>query len=204
MPQGIASVAYVLAGGESRRFGQNKALVVHAGKPHLVHLVEKMAQSGLDVSIVAQRATDYAEFPYRTIEDGVEPGGPLGGVIAALRDCRDRNHTWCVIVTCDLLDWRPEWLPMWGQVDGIESASVNVVLLAGESLEPFPGLYATRVWSMGVERFQGSDRSMRGLLLQQGAAVRVTAVEERLRPQSFNTVAEFERWVKARRDVREK
>jgi molybdopterin-guanine dinucleotide biosynthesis protein A len=75
-------VGFVLAGGQSSRMGEDKALVQFAGQPLVAHALETLRQAGLTVSLAGGGAT-LAHFA-PLIEDS-DPGlGPLGGVCAAL------------------------------------------------------------------------------------------------------------------------
>ena len=73
---------FVLAGGESRRMGRDKALVDFGGQPLVVRALNILRRAGLSPSIAGARTTldVYAEV----VEDR-EPGlGPLSGMVAAL------------------------------------------------------------------------------------------------------------------------
>jgi molybdopterin-guanine dinucleotide biosynthesis protein A len=70
----------VLAGGQSSRFGSDKALACYQGKPLIDHATEALASQSDSVVVVGR-------------EDGVpdwpEPGcGPVGGLAGALRHAR--------------------------------------------------------------------------------------------------------------------
>lgn len=78
----------VLAGGQSRRFGSDKALAELDGRTLLVHAVERLS-GWCDHVVVAGRA----EAPAPTLPDWPRPGlGPLGGLAAALRLARDQGY----------------------------------------------------------------------------------------------------------------
>lgn len=76
---------FVLAGGESRRMGRDKALVEFAGRPLIEHAVGILREAGLEARIAGTRA-DLGR--YAPVISDAEPGrGPLGGICAALADC---------------------------------------------------------------------------------------------------------------------
>lgn len=78
----------VLAGGQSTRFGSDKALAMLGGRPLLTSAVDTLAQ-WCDVVVVAGRHT----APAPTISDWPRPGmGPLAGLAAALRLARDEGY----------------------------------------------------------------------------------------------------------------
>ncbi|RVQ67197.1 molybdenum cofactor guanylyltransferase [Croceicoccus ponticola] len=75
----------VLAGGESRRFGSDKALALLDGETLLSRAVGVLARHCAAV-VVAGRGDDGASG----VADWPEPGlGPLGGLAGALRHARD-------------------------------------------------------------------------------------------------------------------
>lgn len=90
----------VLAGGQSRRFGSDKALAVSGGATLLEHAVAAL-EAQCDAVIVVGRG----EAPCATVDDWPQAGaGPLGGVAAALRHAHDKGYA--AVLTCgvDCLD----------------------------------------------------------------------------------------------------
>lgn len=77
--------AVILAGGESRRMGRDKAWVELGGKPLVALAVEKVRQLGVGEVFISGRAgADYATLKCPVLLD-LEPGfGPLGGIERAL------------------------------------------------------------------------------------------------------------------------
>lgn len=79
----------VLAGGQSTRFGSDKALAELAGQSLLARAVAALSQS-CDAVVIAGRS----EGPAPCIPDWPRAGmGPLGGIAAGLRHARDHGHT---------------------------------------------------------------------------------------------------------------
>ena len=76
------AAGFVLAGGESRRMGRDKALVEFAGRPLIAHALSILKGAGLPPMIAGARSAlgDFAPV----VEDR-DPGlGPLSGICAAL------------------------------------------------------------------------------------------------------------------------
>ena len=187
--------AYILAGGQSRRFGENKALVSISGEPLIVRLASQLASDGREVTLVAQKATDYAALGIPSIEDGVENSGPLAGVLAALRASSQRGDEWCLITSCDILDWRKEWFPVLKAV--VESSpNARAAIFLGdapENFRPFPGLYhsmllglAEELWLEGVRSIREFHRRIAG-----HGTVEKCPLPADLLPKTFNTRAEL-------------
>ena len=109
---GVAStLAYVLAGGGSTRFGQDKALVAFAGKPMLERMTEVLQSITRDVGVVAAPGK-YEGLATEIVADGWPGEGPLGGIVTALLHTRDRKpeYAWNLIVSCDMPFLTAEWL----------------------------------------------------------------------------------------------
>lgn len=89
----------VLAGGASRRMGQNKAFLELAGRPLIAHVLDRMAEVCEEVLIVAGDVALYASLGVRVVPD-VFPGvGVLGGLHAGLAAAR---HDLILAVGCDM------------------------------------------------------------------------------------------------------
>jgi molybdenum cofactor guanylyltransferase len=78
------AAGFVLAGGQSRRMGKDKALLEFAGEPLIVRALSILRMAGLQPAIAGARSALSAFAP--VIEDGADtPGmGPLSGICAAL------------------------------------------------------------------------------------------------------------------------
>jgi molybdopterin-guanine dinucleotide biosynthesis protein A len=76
--------AVILAGGQSRRMGQDKALMELGGKPLIAYLLEKVAGRFSQVVIAANDADKYGRFGAPLVPDAVPGLGPIGGLAAAL------------------------------------------------------------------------------------------------------------------------
>jgi molybdopterin-guanine dinucleotide biosynthesis protein A len=78
-----AAAGYVLAGGQSRRMGRDKALLVEAGLPLVVRMASAVEAAAGNCVVVAP-AGRYEGLGLPVLAD-VWPGeGPLGGILTAL------------------------------------------------------------------------------------------------------------------------
>lgn len=88
----------ILAGGQSSRMGENKALVQVGGKPVIERIVERVQPLGEELLIITNTPNVYAYLNIPTYTD-VEPGrGPLGGLYTAILKAQ-HDHT--LVVSCD-------------------------------------------------------------------------------------------------------
>lgn len=87
----------ILAGGQSTRFGADKALADYRGRPLIAHVAERLLEQ-VGTVLIAGRA--WGAFP--SVADHPAPGlGPLGGLCAALRYARDHGYRDVLVTSCD-------------------------------------------------------------------------------------------------------
>jgi molybdopterin-guanine dinucleotide biosynthesis protein A len=103
---------YVLAGGASSRFGNDKALAEFGGKAMLARMLGLIGASGVGEANVIGAAEEYGRFGALCVEDKWPGEGPLGGVITALRNTERSSgqRDWNLIVSCDMPFLTREWL----------------------------------------------------------------------------------------------
>ena len=101
--------AAVLAGGQSRRMGQDKALLpLDPGGPPLLRIVlDRLAAVADDRFIVATDRPAYGDFGVPVYGDDVAGAGTLAGIATALRLAR---HDHCLVVACDMPFLNPSLL----------------------------------------------------------------------------------------------
>ena len=78
--------AYVLAGGFSRRFGENKALFPYRGQPLIQYPLDILRGLCRPVKIVAKDTAPYAEFGVPVLADALDQQSPLVGIWSGLDD----------------------------------------------------------------------------------------------------------------------
>ena len=76
------TAGFVLAGGQSRRMGRDKAVVHLAGRPLIEHALEILRDAGLPACVAGGNPELAAFAP--VIQDPHAAQGPLGGICAAL------------------------------------------------------------------------------------------------------------------------
>jgi molybdopterin-guanine dinucleotide biosynthesis protein A len=93
--------AIVLAGGQSKRLGRDKALLEVQGQPLLVRTVQKLAALSDDLLIVAGDPARYEPLalPARLVADERSGAGSLMGIYSGLHAAR---HSCALVVACDM------------------------------------------------------------------------------------------------------
>jgi molybdopterin-guanine dinucleotide biosynthesis protein A len=89
----------ILAGGHSRRMGQEKAFLPVGGQPVIQRVLWSIADLSDDLLIVTNTPDMYRHLGQRMVSD-VYPGkGALGGIYTAVNAA---IHPHCLIVACDM------------------------------------------------------------------------------------------------------
>jgi molybdenum cofactor guanylyltransferase len=110
-PQATGTAAYIMAGGGSTRFGQDKARATLGGRPMLTRMCDLLSAVTASIRIVAPPSRyEFATAP--VIPDRWPGEGPLGGIVTALlhTSAQEPNTAWNVIISCDLPFLTPEFL----------------------------------------------------------------------------------------------
>ena len=191
--------AFILAGGQSRRMGQDKAFLKLGGRTLLAHAMELASSIASSVRIVAPQEKFLTVA--RTIEDVFPDCGPLAGIHAALtRTTTELN----LILAVDLPFVESEFLSyLIAQASQI-SALVTVPQ-AGKGLQPLCAVYR-REFHEVAERALKKKKNKIDALFADGET-RVISESELTRIgfsckmfENLNTPEEFE---KAEQSLRE-
>ena len=129
--------AAVLAGGQSRRMGTDKALLplVPGGQSMLGVVLERLSAVADDMIVVADEQARYAAFGVRVVPDLSPQVGALGGIQAAIAWSA---HEHCLVVACDMPFLS---LPLLRRMaDEPRDYDVLVPLIPGESRQRDDGL----------------------------------------------------------------
>ena len=112
----------VLAGGESRRMGRDKALLVRDGRSQLAHiaaLLERITER-VYVSSRQDQQDDPERSRFENIVDGYEGIGPVAGILSAMDA---HPHVDWLVVACDL--------------PNIDEATLSFLIEKTEQKQPF-------------------------------------------------------------------
>jgi molybdenum cofactor guanylyltransferase len=133
-PPGIAG--FVLAGGGSTRFGQDKSLVRIGNQILLVRLCSVLGAATRSATIVGS-AERYSGFGVECVADRWPGEGPLGGIITALLASTETRGSlqWIVVIGCDMPFLTVEWLKYLTQ-RALSSDAEVVVPKSRYGLEP--------------------------------------------------------------------
>ena len=148
--------AVILAGGESRRMGRDKAWVRLGGRPLLELAVEKVRRIGVrEVFISGRPGADYSALNCPVLLDR-EPGfGPLGGIERALSVA---SSSLVFVLAVDMPHLTTSILRTIS--DRVDQYTGALPILRGE-VEPLAAIYPKRCHAFASEALARSRRSAR-------------------------------------------
>jgi len=142
--------AAVMAGGKSRRMGQDKAWIDVGGQPLIARVIEVLATVADEVIIVANEAR-YGALGVRVVPDRFPDGGALGGIATGVGAAA---HPTVLVAACDMpfLD-AAVWRLLLGRTDVVDV----VIPVVGGQLETMHALY-TKACLPSMERALAEGR----------------------------------------------
>ncbi|MBX3423554.1 MAG: molybdenum cofactor guanylyltransferase [Pirellulaceae bacterium] len=197
--------AYILAGGRSRRFPDDKARAIVAGQPQLLRLRDQLRSQGHDCWIIADRSDRYHDLGIQSLVD-LDPGtGPLGGLVTALDHRLQRyGPGWILLLACDQFLWRAAWLlpiqDLWNPSHTSEEPTVPYQIViwqldgprSSDPITMIPGLYHTRLLSQLRQRWQAGDRALKSLAADASVSIHSRSTATPPSHFAFNTPQQLE------------
>lgn len=177
--------AVILAGGQSRRMGQNKAALTYGGQRFLEKIAEEL--SGFDEKLLSVADETQRTPPgFTPVRDTVPDGGPMAGLCAALSVCKSEA---LLAVSCDL--------PLFSRALGDFLVSElsgwdAVVPLTGERTHPLCAVYRKSCAAVLKRRLDGGDRKLRSALFElRTKYVPLTGAFAEILLENINTPEEY-------------
>ena len=160
----------ILAGGQSKRFGSDKALALYEGKPLIAHAVDLIGSVGLEASVVTEKSRDYSLLKCPIFFDRQSFQGPLAGLKRAFEVFPDEK---ILVLTCDMLFLTQEDLRY--LIDkNLEEATIVLYRLHPERFQPFPGIYSTSLENT-IHLNDGNRNSMQDFLKATDGILEISA-----------------------------
>ncbi len=157
---GVNIRGLVLAGGKSSRFGRDKALEVYHGESLLERAVNLLGSVDMRPIVVTRHGADYPFLQCPVLRDKLPEKGPLGGIYTAMSVFKKVDF---LVLTCDMPVLTSFALH---QLFSHKRMDCLTVFSDSCSLQPFPGIYPSLLFStIGRKLIQGS-LSMAALIEQ--------------------------------------
>jgi molybdopterin-guanine dinucleotide biosynthesis protein A len=144
----------IQAGGESRRMGQDKALMPFLGRPLIQRVVDRLVPIANEMIVTTNRPEDYSFLDLPLFPD-LKPGrGALGGLYTALSSATCEV---VAVVACDMPFASPELIKAASRLLAKEGADV-VIPDSGGGLEPMHAVYRRETCIPAIETAIAADR----------------------------------------------
>ncbi|MFP4132852.1 MAG: molybdenum cofactor guanylyltransferase [Halothece sp.] len=183
--------AMILAGGQSKRMGEDKALLNVEGKPFLQYICECAQAVTSQVYIVTPWVERYQNIvpsecsliPEMSLPNETPPYGPLVGLYQGLQQVKTE---WVLALACDLPKLKVAELEFWcEQLPQVATETVALVAKSREGWEPLCGFYHRDCVELFSAYLASGKRSFQGFLNQH--SVEELAVRDRASLFNCNT-----------------
>lgn len=151
----------ILAGGQSRRMGRDKAFLPLAGKPMIQHVIDAAAGLRVPVLLIANEPGRYRRFGLPVYTDRIPGGGALGGVYTALLAA---TTPYVVCLACDMPFVRADLLRY--MIAQLTDESEVVIPEAGGHLHPLHAIYRRSIAPLIADQLARQVLAIRDLLTQ--------------------------------------
>ena len=171
----INTTIAVLAGGQSRRMGVDKALLPFGEMSLLERTARAALGSGCSVLIVGRnQPAEWALAGVRFVLDDAPEMGPLSGLDTALRYA-DTN---VLLVACDMPNLSVEALRWLRDAADARFLEHGIVVINGEQIEPLFSLYTPACRPLIAHQMAGNQRRSLQALIEEGRFERLSAPPE--------------------------
>ena len=158
----MAVEGIILAGGQSRRFGTDKALAQYQGKKMIEASVQVLRGLGIPVTVIAPRERDYSFLNCRIAPDLIAGLGPLGGIHTAFSLYPKAD---LLVLTCDMPRLTECGLKPLIEAYAFDDAKELIIWRHPDgSRQPFPGLYGVNLADRVFRALTRGDLSMKQFL----------------------------------------
>lgn len=163
--------AVLLAGGQSRRMGQDKAFLEIDGAPLWHRQAAKLERVAGEVLISVHDTSSKIESPYRKIFDAPGARGPLAGLASALRASA---HPHVLVLAVDLPAMTSDYL--FSLATRI-TTSIGVVPIAEGFFQGTAAIYPKEILPFVESALTSDDLSFQGLIRKAIVGNLMTTVE---------------------------
>ena len=150
----------ILAGGENKRMGVDKAFLKVSGIPMIELVLRALGPLVHQVLIVTNSPERYQGYDARVITDRLDQRGPLTGIYSGISSSKSEYN---IVVACDmpflntgLLSYLMELAP------GYDAVVPGV----GELAEPLHAVYSKRLLPVIEDQIRKDERRIQGIFCQ--------------------------------------
>jgi molybdopterin-guanine dinucleotide biosynthesis protein A len=162
----------VLAGGENRRMGADKAFLRIGGAPLIERVLRSLAAVCEDIIIVTNAPRLYDAYRARVATDALDARGPLTGMYTGLLHSTAEYN---FVVACDMPFLNPRLMSYMAGLAG----GHDIVVPRPAGVEPLHAIYRKSLLPVIEDRIRGNDAKIQGFFNE--ARVRYVTNEEIIR-----------------------
>jgi molybdopterin-guanine dinucleotide biosynthesis protein A len=144
----------IQAGGESRRMGQDKALLPFLGQPLIRRVMERVLPLADEILVTTNRPEEYQFLGVPLLPDLLPGRGALGGLYTALRAA---GQPQVAVLACDMPFINPSLLQAQRGLLDVEGVDLVIPQLEA-GLEPFHAVYCRGTCLPAVEWAIAADK----------------------------------------------
>ncbi len=160
----------ILAGGENKRMGADKAFLELAGRPVIEHILRVLSGLFRGIIIVTNTPDRYKGYDAKVVRDALDRRGPLTGIYSGMLASGDEYN---FVVACDMpfLNRR-----LVSYMSGLAEGHDAVVPRIAGLLEPLHAVYRKSLLPAIESRLHGDRRQITGIFRE--SLVRYVSEEE--------------------------
>lgn len=136
------ATAIVMAGGESKRMGTNKSMLLINGQPLIESICEQLCDSFDEILISANQVDKFGFLGYKVVPDKVPEQGPLMGIASALEVSTNEYN---FVVACDIPKINLNFMNRMLTEAFASHADIVIPVTDQEKYEPLFAIYSKRI-----------------------------------------------------------
>jgi molybdopterin-guanine dinucleotide biosynthesis protein A len=153
----ISMNGIILAGGENRRMGTDKAFLAIDGRPLIEHILDVFSTLFARTIVVTNTPDRFRDYDIEVTCDVLAIRGPLTGIYSGLLKSTDEYN---FVAACDMPFLNPSLISYMGEIAPGQDA---VVPAFNGYLEPLHAIYRRGLLAAMEAQIRKQDRRIRGL-----------------------------------------
>jgi len=186
--------AIILAGGQSKRLGKDKAIVPIHGKAMIEHIYDQLLARFAQVIISTGKDSSYNFLDARLVTDEISGRGPLQGIASALKACEYETN---FVTGCDIPEIDMSILNQMFRYAG-DNYDAIVPRSARERPEPLFALYKKRILPIIEKSLCAGERRIINAL--RGCKVKYLDLKDDHKLININTMDDYLNFLKREKD----
>ncbi|MGE0567404.1 MAG: molybdenum cofactor guanylyltransferase [Bacteroidia bacterium] len=151
---------FILAGGQSKRMGTDKGLVLFKNQSLIQHVINAILPLSSQITIIAN-SNNYSQLGYKVISDSIINKGPLSGIYSGLATSDTENN---FFLSCDMPLIKTELLKF--IVLKMDVSGKANIARHNNFIEPMCGIYSKAIIPLLKQQFESNDLKILNVLNQ--------------------------------------